>query len=168
MRRLYIYFCIGLILGCSDSNSNDDTGTYNNRTTTPTIDAFNPYAEWDSTGSSFIQKIHLDPKKMQNIAQVHFKVMPRPNTHAAPIEVTYEQAALESYIPFYSNNYVLPIHGLYENYNNQIGSDFFTFNNNSTRTYQYEILTPAYQDENSIYDSRIDYQKTLPHKINLP
>ena len=96
---------------------------------------------------------------MQDVTQVTLTVLPKTGAGAEPLKITYQANSLSTAV-LYSDNYVLPIYGLYADHNNQIEAQF-TKTDGSETSFVFAVQTEAFVDSTSIYDQPISFSKTL-------
>jgi arylsulfate sulfotransferase len=158
-----IFRAITLVAGvvfasaCSNSSSSDASSSPDPKQTS---EMNNPFVEWEATESVFVKKVHLKSDVMQNVTQVTFTVLPKEGALAEPLNIAYQANSLSTAVPFYSDNYVLPIYGLYADHSNQIQAQF-TKTDGSEASFVFEVQTEAFVDSTNIYDQPISFSKNF-------
>jgi arylsulfate sulfotransferase len=98
----------------------------------------------------FIASVQLSGQDVSELTFVTFTIAPMPNTVSAPVTVVWSASALTSRGYLQSNVINLPVFGLYDGYQNQVGFQL-TFNDGSVQQLQSQIATQPYIDINGVY-----------------
>ena len=131
MKNLILLIGIGLLLS-SLNRANAAFVTVTGQTAGPT---------------PFIKQIQLSANPPDSIQSINFQITPKPGSVTRPISATYPSEYLKrrGYYNSQTGAALLPIFGLYSNFNNTVTLSF-TFTDNSTQQITVMAATPAYSN----------------------
>ena len=95
----------------------------------------------------FISQLQLTANPPDSIASIKFQISPKPGSVTRPVTATYPSAYLQKngYYNSQTGAILLPVFGLYANYNNTVTLTY-SFTDNSSQEATLMIATPTYSD----------------------